>query len=420
MFKELTEEEDDDSEEPEKMEKTQVYDPKMGSALGTARLCELPTAADHRAMPGSKGRTQIPATTGYAQIGVHVQRHGGLGGRAALPGSSGGERGAGGGGGQPQGPPSGGSAEEPGAGPMSRARDPFTSDQLYDEKLRKQSHKNVKPNQNLQIGGRRGGGRDSGTAGEGGNARGFSGRAEASLASRKTKAGSTGPLRYKGGPVGGGTVGPSESESLGKTTSEGDRDNGGNGGYGPKPRSVDADEDGSGGMFWQSVDELEETKRKRKAEGRKEELRPLKVIEPEGVNVIDETGEWEEIEFAVDSGATETVIGEEDLPGIEIKAGLASKRGTQYEVANGVLIPNLGEKKFGAYTEEGGLRNITAQVCEVNKPLLSVRKVMTGGNRVVFDDEGSYIENKATGEVTWLKEQGGMFFLKMYVKKAPF
>jgi hypothetical protein len=145
----------------------------------------------------------------------------------------------------------------------------------------------------------------------------------------------------------------------------------------------------------------------------------FKVIEPEGFNEIEEKGEWEEIEMAVDSGATETVLGEGDLGSIELKEGAASRRGTEYEVANGVRIPNLGEKRFVAYTEEGSMRSITAQVCEVNKPLLSVRKVMAGGSRVVFDEDGSYIESKATGERTWLKEQGGMFMLKMWVQRQP-
>jgi hypothetical protein len=152
----------------------------------------------------------------------------------------------------------------------------------------------------------------------------------------------------------------------------------------------------------------------------KETLKPLKVIEPEGVNELEDKGEWEEIEMAVDSGATETVVNEDDLPSIEVKAGAASRRGTEYEVANGVRIPNLGEKKFVAYTEEGSMRSLTAQVCDVNKPLLSVRKVMAGGSRVVFDEDGSYIESKATGERTWLKESGGMFMLKMWVQRTPF
>ena len=152
----------------------------------------------------------------------------------------------------------------------------------------------------------------------------------------------------------------------------------------------------------------------------KEKLKPLKVIEPEGVNELEDKGEWEEIEMAVDSGATETVVNEDDLPSIEVKAGAASRRGTEYEVANGIRIPNLGEKKLVAVTEEGSLRSLTAQVCDVNKPLFSVRKVMAGGSRVVFDEDGSYIESKATGERTWLKESGGMFMLKMWVRKSPF
>ena len=153
----------------------------------------------------------------------------------------------------------------------------------------------------------------------------------------------------------------------------------------------------------------------------KGEINIFKVIEPEGFNEIEARGEWEEIEMAVDSGATETVLGEDDLASIELKEGAASRRGTEYEVANGVRIPNLGEKRFVAYTEEGSVRSITAQVCEVKKPLLSVRKVMAGGSRVVFDEDGSYIESKATGERTWLKEQGGMFMLKMWVQRgSPF
>ena len=77
--------------------------------------------------------------------------------------------------------------------------------------------------------------------------------------------------------------------------------------------------------------------------------------------------------------------------------GPASKRGVEYEVANGEKIPNLGEKKFRGVTIEGKSRNITAQVCDVNKALLSVKKVMSAGNRVVFDGDGSYIEDKASG-----------------------
>ena len=48
----------------------------------------------------------------------------------------------------------------------------------------------------------------------------------------------------------------------------------------------------------------------------------------------------------VDSGATETLVGTEMLDNIETKEGEAAKRGVKYEVADGTMIPNKGEKSF--------------------------------------------------------------------------
>ena len=108
------------------------------------------------------------------------------------------------------------------------------------------------------------------------------------------------------------------------------------------------------------------------------------------------------------------------LESVEAKEGAACRRGVMYEVANGIKIPNLGEKKFEAVTEEGITRGITCQVCEVNKPLLSVSKIVKAGNRVVFDSEGSYIEDRRSREKMWLREQGGMYMLKLWVKGKGF
>ena len=146
----------------------------------------------------------------------------------------------------------------------------------------------------------------------------------------------------------------------------------------------------------------------------------FQTIEPEGFNALKSQGDWVEIELAVDSGASETVVNEDMLPDVETKEGPASRRGVEYEVANGEKIPNLGEKKFMGETAEGKTRNITAQVCDVNKALLSVKKVMAVGNRVVFDSEGSYIEDKTSGERMWMVEDKGMFLLKMWVPRTGF
>jgi len=138
-------------------------------------------------------------------------------------------------------------------------------------------------------------------------------------------------------------------------------------------------------------------------------------IEPDGFNAVGVADEWTEVEFAVDSGATETVMSEGMLTAVETKEGVAAKRGVQYEVANGVRIPNLGEKKFVGYTAEGGGREVVAQICDVNKALLSVRRMVAAGNRVVFGDE-NYIESMTTGERVNLEEKDGMYVMKMWVQ----
>ena len=138
---------------------------------------------------------------------------------------------------------------------------------------------------------------------------------------------------------------------------------------------------------------------------------------PEILNALEDP-DCEEIELAADSGATETVIGESILKSIDLVEGVAYKRGVKYEVANGIRIPNLCEKKFTGVTENGIAREITAQVCEVNKPLLSVSKIVAAGNRLVFDPNGSCIEDIESGEKVWLKNQGGMYIIKMQVKRC--
>ena len=99
-----------------------------------------------------------------------------------------------------------------------------------------------------------------------------------------------------------------------------------------------------------------------------------------------------------------------------VLVGAASRRGGEYEVADGSRIPNEGEKTFEAHAEGGAVRLIKAQVCGVNKPLLSVRKIVEAGNRVVFGPRGAHIEDCSTGETLELQSVGGMYVLKIWVK----
>ena len=96
------------------------------------------------------------------------------------------------------------------------------------------------------------------------------------------------------------------------------------------------------------------------------------------------------------------------------------RKGVRYEVASGDLIPNLGEKCFTAVAESGQERVIKAQVCEVNKALLSVHRMVQAGNTVVFSKQGSYAQDDATGERIYMQEKGGMYMMKMWVRNPSF
>ncbi len=67
------------------------------------------------------------------------------------------------------------------------------------------------------------------------------------------------------------------------------------------------------------------------------------------------------------------------------------------------------------FTNEEVPISVMAQVCNITKPLLSVKKMCNAGNTVVFDSEGSYIQCKRTGACTEIKDQGGKYSLPIWV-----
>ena len=149
-------------------------------------------------------------------------------------------------------------------------------------------------------------------------------------------------------------------------------------------------------------------------------LRIMRTVEPDTVNSVQPPPDWEPIDFAVDSGASETVMSEGLIRSVEVTPSAASLRGVKYEVANGEHIPNLGEKHLRGFTDQEGFpRHVTAQVCDVSEPLMSVAKLVKTGNTVVFTGSGSYIENDQTAERTWLREEGGMYMARLWIPAKP-
>ena len=126
--------------------------------------------------------------------------------------------------------------------------------------------------------------------------------------------------------------------------------------------------------------------------------------------------EWTKLSLAVDSGACESVIDAvEQVPGYDVQETRASKSGLVYASATGEEIPNLGEVLLPMLTKENTKRSMKMQVAEVSRPLASVKRICEAGHVVVFDEDGSFIFNKITGETNQLREESGNYMFDVWV-----
>ena len=79
-----------------------------------------------------------------------------------------------------------------------------------------------------------------------------------------------------------------------------------------------------------------------------------------------------------------------------------SKSGAYYTAANGTNIYNKGQQTIQAINDNDTPVDITFQVCDVKGPLGSVREMVKAGNKVVFGQKESYIEDQRSGRKTHL------------------
>ena len=88
-----------------------------------------------------------------------------------------------------------------------------------------------------------------------------------------------------------------------------------------------------------------------------------------------------------------------------------------YWAASGEPIFNEGEREVRCRTLDGFERTLVFHVCDVTKPLGRVSRICSKGNRVVLDEEGSYIMQKATGHKVPLVQRDGVYVLEAWVWK---
>ena len=95
----------------------------------------------------------------------------------------------------------------------------------------------------------------------------------------------------------------------------------------------------------------------------------------------------------------------------------ASRRGVEYRVANGATILNKGELNLTGAARNGVKMNVISQTANVTKPLASAREIIKAGNRIVLDEDTSYIENKKTNKRIPIDRKIDMFIVTLRVKK---
>ena len=89
----------------------------------------------------------------------------------------------------------------------------------------------------------------------------------------------------------------------------------------------------------------------------------------------------------------------------------------KYEAANGAPIANLGERRClirtpGAWNE----KEITFQVADVHKPLLSISRAADAGFDCLLNDKGGWLIPRDGGERIPIRRKGNLYVLTMWVK----
>ena len=119
--------------------------------------------------------------------------------------------------------------------------------------------------------------------------------------------------------------------------------------------------------------------------------------------------------MGMDSGAAATVCQKSFAPGIPIKETEASRKGKYYLAANDTKIGIHGRKRVEGMTGDWNHFKFDAEVADVKRLLASVCKICEAGNRVVFEANGGYIQNLATGKTTRMEATGRGYRLKVWL-----
>ena len=129
---------------------------------------------------------------------------------------------------------------------------------------------------------------------------------------------------------------------------------------------------------------------------------------------------WEKVTLTVDSGASDTVIPPNCLSWAQLIH--TDKVGLEYEVANGEVVHNLGERRCMMRISEKDKEEleISFQVVEdVHKPLLAVSSIVEQGHEVIFAKDSARIL-LSSGVSIPMRYLNGTYELDIWVKNPGF
>ena len=93
-----------------------------------------------------------------------------------------------------------------------------------------------------------------------------------------------------------------------------------------------------------------------------------------------------EFEVVLDSGSVAHAFSVDDVPGYRVGESPGSRRGQEFLMGDGGLIPNLGQRSLNLSDPTVG-RDIQSvfQIAAVTRPLMSVGRICDEGHRITFD-----------------------------------
>ena len=96
------------------------------------------------------------------------------------------------------------------------------------------------------------------------------------------------------------------------------------------------------------------------------------------------------------------------------------RSGLEYEVAKGASIRNEGERRCQMMTRNArGPKNITVQVADVHKALLSSTRAAYAGYECHLNARGGFLLDVYTGEKIPIARKGNLYVMRAWVKVAP-